>query len=172
MTTLFGGEMSMAIKLDLLIKDEMLLSLLMGLLLPHGHMKNQLLQFTTLVLELLLLNFSFPAQTVTAANSPLIANLWLVVLVILSTSGTLPTQPLTLLGPSLDTLKLSDPLHFPPPSSHHLQMDQSRSGSLVPHQWNQLQLVQSLHHLLQVQSDLSGCKQMMALLSHMIQLEW
>jgi len=52
-----------------------------------------------------------------------------VVLGTLSTSGTLPTQPLTLLGPLLDILIVSDPLHFLPPLSHYLMMDESNSGS-------------------------------------------
>jgi len=162
----------MVIKLDPLIRESMLLSPQMGHILPHGDGKNQWLQSRTLVLELLLLNSRLPVGAVSAANSPQIADLWLVVLGTSSMSGTLPTQPLTLLGPSLDILISSHPLHFPPPLSHYLEIDQSNSGSLVPHQRTQLQLGQGKHHLLQLQSNLSGYKQTLALLSHLIQLEW
>ena len=76
----------MVAKLDPPMMAMVLLSPQMGLILFHGG--DKLPQFETLNPEELSLNSTTPVMTSSGAVSPLMANLWLAVLVLLPISGT------------------------------------------------------------------------------------
>ena len=71
----------MVIRLDLVMKAIMLLSPQMGPILFHGTGREELPQFWILIQEELLLNSSHLMIVSNAVVSPLMENLWLVVLV-------------------------------------------------------------------------------------------
>ena len=128
----FSSGMLMVKELDSHMRVMKLLSPQMELILFHMGGLRQLPQFETLILEKLLPNSRHLPLMWNITVFPLMADLWLVPLALLSMSGTSPTQTLALSRPLLDILITSPPSHFPL-SLSHLATIQSSSGRLVLH---------------------------------------